>query len=257
MFLTALKLRKLTKPGLYSDGGNLYLQVRGPQQRSWLFRYMIQGRARSMGLGHIDDVSLVEARNKADAARKQVREGTDPLDARKAAEAKAKAITFGEACTLMGMLGCAILIPGPQKCGHLATASTLCDREAPRRGDRHRSGAKGPQPDLAREAGERVADTRADREGSVLRHRARLALRSQPGGVARASAIDPTGGPQGASRPAFRGVRLARGSGVHGEAPRTKGTGARAGFAIRWPPGEARVATGTRSISTTRSPARG
>ena len=97
MFLTALKLRKLTKPGLYSDGGNLYLQVRGPQQRSWLFRYMIQGRARSMGLGHVDDVSLVEARNKADAARKLVREGTDPLDVRATEQARAKAITFGEA----------------------------------------------------------------------------------------------------------------------------------------------------------------
>jgi integrase len=69
--------------------------VRGPQQRSWLFRYMIQGRARSMGLGHADVVSLVEARNKADAARRLVRDGVDPLDAR--AVAQAKAITFSAA----------------------------------------------------------------------------------------------------------------------------------------------------------------
>jgi integrase len=95
MELTTAKLRKLTKPGLYRDGQNLYLQVRGPQQRSWLFRYMIQGRARSMGLGHADDVSLVEARNKADAARRLVRDGVDPLDAR--AVAQAKAITFSAA----------------------------------------------------------------------------------------------------------------------------------------------------------------
>jgi integrase len=97
MFLTERRLRTLTKPGLYSDGGNLYLQVRGPTRRSWLFRYMIGGKARSMGLGHIDDVSLVEARNRADAARKRVREGTDPLDVRAAEQARAKAITFGEA----------------------------------------------------------------------------------------------------------------------------------------------------------------
>jgi integrase len=95
MELTTAKLRKLTKPGLYGDGQNLYLQVRGPQQRSWLFRYMIQGRARSMGLGHVDDVSLVEARNKADAARRLVRDGVDPLDAR--AVAQARAITFSAA----------------------------------------------------------------------------------------------------------------------------------------------------------------
>ena len=92
MELTTAKLRKLIKPGLYGDGQNLYLQVRGPTRRSWLFRYMIGGRARSMGLGHVDDVSLVEARNKADAARKLVRDGVDPLDAR--AVAQAKAVTF-------------------------------------------------------------------------------------------------------------------------------------------------------------------
>src|SRR5271166_6637079 len=95
MELTSTKVRKLTKPGLYGDGGNLYLQVRGPTRRSWLFRYMIGGKARSMGFGHVDDVSLVEARNKADAARKLVRDGVDPLDARSVAQAKA--IPFGEA----------------------------------------------------------------------------------------------------------------------------------------------------------------
>jgi integrase len=95
MFLTATKLRSLTKPGLYGDGGNLYLQVRSPTRRSWLFRYMISGRARSMGLGHTDNVSLVEARNKADEARKLVKAGIDPLAARDAA--KAKAITFAAA----------------------------------------------------------------------------------------------------------------------------------------------------------------
>jgi hypothetical protein len=38
------QLRHLTKPGLNGDGGNLWLQVRGPQQRSWSFRYMIAGK---------------------------------------------------------------------------------------------------------------------------------------------------------------------------------------------------------------------
>ena len=95
MLLTARQVRTLGKLGLYGDGGNLYLQVRGPTQRSWLFRYMIAGRARSMGLGHVDDVSLVEARNKADEARRLLRAGIDPLAARDAA--KAKAITFTDA----------------------------------------------------------------------------------------------------------------------------------------------------------------
>jgi hypothetical protein len=99
---SARHLRTLTRPGLYSDGGNLYLQVRGPTQRSWLFRYMIDGKARSMGLGHVNEVSLAEARNKADAARKLLREGIDPREQRDAMHtaavaAKARAHTFCDA----------------------------------------------------------------------------------------------------------------------------------------------------------------
>jgi integrase len=62
---------------------------------------MIGGKSRSMGLGHANDVSLVEARNKADAARKLLREGVDPLNERDAVRtaaivAKARAVTFSE-----------------------------------------------------------------------------------------------------------------------------------------------------------------
>jgi integrase len=103
MKLTARQVRTLAKPGLYGDGGNLYLQVRGPEQRSWVFRYMIGGKARSMGLGVPPEVSLVEARNRADEARRLVRDGIDPITRREAARAadaaaKARAITFKE-CT--------------------------------------------------------------------------------------------------------------------------------------------------------------
>jgi integrase len=99
--LSARQLRTLTSPGLYRDGDNLYLQVRGPNRRSWLFRYMVAGKARSMGLGRADEVSLVEARNKADAARRLLRDGIDPREQRDAARtaataARARAITFAE-----------------------------------------------------------------------------------------------------------------------------------------------------------------
>jgi integrase len=62
---------------------------------------MIRGKARSMGLGHVDEVSLAEARNQADAARRLLRAGTDPLAARDAARtaaitAKARTVTFSE-----------------------------------------------------------------------------------------------------------------------------------------------------------------
>jgi integrase len=82
--LNTAKLRTLTKPGTYGDGAGLYLQVRGPERRSWLFRFKAAGRGHLMGLGAFPDVSLAEARDAAAAARKQVRQGVNPIDERRA-----------------------------------------------------------------------------------------------------------------------------------------------------------------------------
>ena len=53
-----------TEPGLYNDGDGLYLQVRtgksGPI-RSWILRYVENGRQHDMGLGGAF-VSMAEAR---------------------------------------------------------------------------------------------------------------------------------------------------------------------------------------------------
>lgn len=87
--INAARLRTLTKPGAYGDGGGLYLQVRGPDRRSWLYRYKLHGKARLMGLGSLADVSLAEAREAATAARKLVRAGVDPIDARRGSRAQA------------------------------------------------------------------------------------------------------------------------------------------------------------------------
>ena len=89
------------KPGLYGDGGGLYLQVSDRQTKAWVFRFMMAGRARKMGLGDFDLVSLKDARKKREAAYSLVVDGIDPIDereARKAAQAaeKTKALTFRE-----------------------------------------------------------------------------------------------------------------------------------------------------------------
>ena len=98
--MNTAKLRTLTRPGVYGDGGGLYLQVRDAEHRSWIYRYMLAGKARWMGLGAFADVSLAEARDAAAAARKQVRQGIDPISTRRAdMEAKRAASglhTFGE-----------------------------------------------------------------------------------------------------------------------------------------------------------------
>ena len=85
--LHRLKVMQVThtkKPGLYSDGGGLYLQVTKKLVKSWLFRYMRMGVRRGMGLGPVHTVTLAEAREKAYACRRMLIEGIDPLEAKKA-----------------------------------------------------------------------------------------------------------------------------------------------------------------------------
>ena len=96
--LTALKIKALTSPGRYGDGGGLWLQVRDAEHRSWLFRYTRHARAREMGLGPFPDVSLAEARQHAGEKRALLRAGVDPIEQRQAekaaAAAKAATLTF-------------------------------------------------------------------------------------------------------------------------------------------------------------------
>lgn len=47
--LSAVKVRSAA-PGRYGDGKGLYLLVRGPKARFWVFRYRRDGRMREMGL---------------------------------------------------------------------------------------------------------------------------------------------------------------------------------------------------------------
>lgn len=80
--LTARQAANLTDPGVYSDGGGLYVRVRPSGTRSWLYIYMIDGRRREMGLGSLLDVSLAQARDKAREARTIFLDGRDPLNER-------------------------------------------------------------------------------------------------------------------------------------------------------------------------------
>jgi hypothetical protein len=86
---------------MYPDGAGLYLQVGPAGNKSWIFRFTLNGRAREMGLGPVHTVNLAAARRKADECRRLKLEGTDPIEARKASrlqakDAAAKAITFKE-----------------------------------------------------------------------------------------------------------------------------------------------------------------
>jgi integrase len=80
--LNSLSVQRLAKPGLHSDGNGLYMQISKSGARSWIFRFMIQKRARAMGLGSLELVSLADARMAALACRKQLLEGVDPIASR-------------------------------------------------------------------------------------------------------------------------------------------------------------------------------
>lgn len=81
--LTAIAVRNTSKPGLTADGGGLYLQVGPTGGKSWLFRFMLKGKARAMGLGPLHTISLAEARQTALECRKALFEGRDPIEERK------------------------------------------------------------------------------------------------------------------------------------------------------------------------------
>lgn len=93
--LTDRFIKTVSDPGRYADGGNLYFSVTTTGSRRWVFLYKFEGRQREAGLGAARDVSLKEARAKAEAMRRSLAEGLDPL-AVKQAEKPAPVLTFGE-----------------------------------------------------------------------------------------------------------------------------------------------------------------
>jgi integrase len=97
--LSARRAQTEKTPGLYADGGGLYLQVSATGAKSWIFRFQIRGRRRDMGIGPTSLYSLAEARQRALEARKLVAEGVDPIEARHAKRSAAaietaKGMTF-------------------------------------------------------------------------------------------------------------------------------------------------------------------
>lgn len=84
---------KTAKPGRHADGGGLHLLVKDTGARSWVFRFMLKGKSRDVGLGPAGPggISLAQARDLATALRLKVKAGVDPLEERQRAEADAKA----------------------------------------------------------------------------------------------------------------------------------------------------------------------
>jgi len=102
-YTTDLQLKRLKTPGHYSVAPCLFLRVTTPKAKAWIFRFMLDGGAHAMGLGTFPDVSLESARELAASYRKLRQQGKNPIDERKAAQAKARA----EAAKMMTFRQCA------------------------------------------------------------------------------------------------------------------------------------------------------
>ena len=88
--LTALKVDKAKRAGMYPDGGGLYLRVTHSGTKNWVFRFMLNGRPRWMGVGPLHTIGLAEARNRAAAFRLQRHDGIDPIERRRAERLEAR-----------------------------------------------------------------------------------------------------------------------------------------------------------------------
>jgi integrase len=83
--LKASEIMKLG-PGLYGDGGGLWLVVQESGSRSWKLRTMVKGRRCEIGLGGIQTRGLLEARAEAARLRSQARLGVDIVGDKRAAK---------------------------------------------------------------------------------------------------------------------------------------------------------------------------
>lgn len=83
--------------GKHADGQGLWLGQRDQIAGKWILRLTIEGKRREMGLGLWPDVSIAEARERAEVAGRRVRDGEDPIDVRRAARRRVTRLTVVEA----------------------------------------------------------------------------------------------------------------------------------------------------------------
>lgn len=90
--LTPLAVKN-AKAGRHADGNGLHLLVKESGARSWVYRFMLKGKSRDVGLGPAGTggISLSAARDAASALRLKVKAGVDPLAERERAMAEALA----------------------------------------------------------------------------------------------------------------------------------------------------------------------
>lgn len=81
------------KPYKLADERGLFLLVNPNGAKWWRLKFRVEGKEKALSLGTYPDTSLKEARSKRDEARKQLAEGIDPSQQRKAIKAAREGVT--------------------------------------------------------------------------------------------------------------------------------------------------------------------
>lgn len=90
--LSAIEVKRLAaKPGFWAVGGVAGLHLIVNSTASWILRVLIGGKRTDLGFGPYPEVSLARAREKAAEARDLIRQGRDPREEKKAAQAALRA----------------------------------------------------------------------------------------------------------------------------------------------------------------------
>ena len=111
--LSAVEVKAIDQKGMYHDGGGLYLQVSAGGAKSWIFRFMLDGRSREMGLGPVHAIPLADARKRAAECRRMRFDGIDPIEVRRAEREQKKL----DAAKSMTFDGCAAAYIDAHKAG--------------------------------------------------------------------------------------------------------------------------------------------
>ena len=78
------------KPYKLADSGGLYLKIDKTGGKYWRLKYRFLGKEKTLALGVYPTISLAEAREKREAAKKELLNGTDPSLAKKTRKSEAR-----------------------------------------------------------------------------------------------------------------------------------------------------------------------
>ena len=78
------KIKPQQKQRTLFDGGGLFLLVTPPGGKLWRLKYRFDGKEKMLALGAYPEISLADARQRREDARRQVAHGIDPGAVRKA-----------------------------------------------------------------------------------------------------------------------------------------------------------------------------